>query len=238
MLPPGASFITPSVPEVQDMLARAHVSMDIVALAVCILDSMNSKFSRSWRVSFPLATQKLPAHKRHTLPSGPIGPQHIDSVSPEVLILTALVIATKFVEDMQEPTQYFASEWGRSQWTCEQINYTERCMMECLEYRILPLWNIKYIKQARHDIEMARRELLANAPQGGHGQTTNAAKHLKSMSHGQAMVGLQYPYTPADTPKSDTGSPVNLDQHAREAFGSPKPLPPNFLSLPAELSSR
>ncbi|KAI0970519.1 hypothetical protein F4678DRAFT_112041 [Xylaria arbuscula] len=200
MLPPGASFITPSIPTVQQMLARANLPMDIIALGVCILDSLNAKFSRNWRVAFPLNRQGQPASKRHTLPSAPGHATHINSVFPEVIILAALMIADKFVEDLQNPAQYFTANWGNNLWTGEQVNFTERCIMESLDYRILPLWDPALIKQARHDIEMARREII-QASTGGVGEESR--KHFKSMSSGHAVVGLGLQLTPAATPDSE-----------------------------------
>ncbi|KAI1346540.1 hypothetical protein F5Y01DRAFT_297658 [Xylaria sp. FL0043] len=206
MLPPGASFITPSIPAVQQMLARANLPMDIIALAVCILDSLNSKFSRNWRVAFPLNRQGQPASKRHTLPSAPSHATHINSVFPEIIILAALMIADKFVEDLQSPTQYFASTWGNNLWTYEQINFTERCIMESLGYRILPLWDPALIKQARHDIEMARREIIQEST-GCVGE--EGRRHFKSMSSGHAVVGLGLQLTPAATPDSERATSFN-----------------------------
>lgn len=179
--------------------------MDIIALAVCILDSLDSKFSRNWRVSFPLNRQGQPASKRHTLPSAPGQATHINSVFPEIIILSALVVADKFVEDMQSPTQYFVSTWGNNQWTCEQVNFTERCIMESLDYRIMPLWDPALIKQARHDIEMARREIIQESTGGvgGSGSIEDGRRHFKSMSSGHAVVGLGLQLTPAATPDAE-----------------------------------
>ncbi|KAI1815790.1 hypothetical protein GGS20DRAFT_304502 [Poronia punctata] len=208
MLPPGASFITPSIPIVQQMLARANLPMDIIALAVCILDSLDSKFSRNWRVAFPLNRSGQPTSKRHTLPS-PGQATHINSVFPEIIILAALVIADKFVEDTDNPTQHYVSVWGNSLWTSEQLNFTERCIMENLGWRIMPLWDPVLIKQARHDIEMARRELIQETismgATGGSGE--DCRKHFKSMSSGHAVVGLGLQLTPAPTPRSELGAP-------------------------------
>ncbi|OTB12715.1 hypothetical protein K445DRAFT_320855 [Daldinia sp. EC12] len=235
MLPPGASFMTPSISIVQGILTRANLPMDIVALAVCILDSLNSRFSRSWRISFPLNKPSELAPKRHTLPSGVAQAVHIDSVPPEVIILAALIIADKFVEDLLESTQYYASVWGQNLWTCEQINFTERCIMENLGYRILPLWEAKSIKQARHDIEMARRELINEDICAG--EESKLAKHGKSMSSGHAVVGLGIQPTPAGTPKSELTTPFghthNLGVETREAFSNPTALPRDYLHLPS-----
>ena len=176
--------------------------MDIVALAVCILDSLDSKFSRNWRVSFPLNRQGQPTSKRHTLPSTAGQATHINSVFPEIIILVALMIADKFVEDLPTPTNFFAETWGNDLWTCEQINFTERCIMESLDYRILPLSDPALLKQARHDIEMARREIIQEST-GSIGE--DGRKHFKSMSSGHAVVGLGLQLTPAATPDAERG---------------------------------
>ncbi|KAI1081659.1 hypothetical protein F5B20DRAFT_50874 [Whalleya microplaca] len=248
MLPPGASFMTPSIPMIQGILARANLPMDIIALAVCILDSLSSKFSRSWRISFPLNRSSEPLPKRHTLPSGALQAFHIDNVFPELIILAALVVADKFVEDMHEPTQYFSAVWGRDMWSCEQINYTERCIMESLGYRILPLWDPKFIKQARHDIEMARREYLSEERElYDESETTKMAKHAKSKSSGHAVLGLGLQLTPAETPQSEVATPFDhhhavhvhtLGRETREAFASSgKALPQDYLRLPPEATT-
>ena len=135
----------------QALLTRARLPLETIALAVCILDSLDSRFARTWRLSCPLllhADHHLVtsscSNKRHTLPPPtpvlqPPRQLHIDSVSPELIVLAALVIAVKFTEDPQEPTQFYCREWGRDRWSHHQLNVTERCIMEKLDYRIMPL---------------------------------------------------------------------------------------------------
>lgn len=230
--------MTPSVPIVQDMLMRADLPMDVIALAVCILDSLTWKFSRSWRSSFPLTSNR----SAHELRTHPASSQHIDSVFPEVIILGALIIANKFTEDMQETTQYFSSAWGQGLWSCEQINFTERAIMESLGYHILPLWNMKYIKQARHDIEMARRELLDEETGTGPYKDNWSAKHAKSKSAGHAIVGLGLQLTPGQTPTLEATSAFRQDQRlgeeTRDAFSKAKALPDDYLHLSGEAMLR
>ncbi|KAI1335826.1 hypothetical protein F5Y15DRAFT_223941 [Xylariaceae sp. FL0016] len=233
MLPPGASFITPSIPNVQGMLARANLPMDTIALAVCVLDSLNSRFSRTWRISFPLARQVEAAPKRHTLPAGSMQATHIDAIFPEVIVLTALVIAFKFVEDAHERTQYFGSEWGNNLWSCEQINFTERCIMENLGYRIMPLWDPALIKQARHDIEMARREIVQESTARVSG-SDDTKKHVKSMSSGAATMGLGLSLTPVQTPRGEATALSPFGQETRDAFGGGMEVPRDYLHLPRE----
>jgi hypothetical protein len=174
LIPSKASLATPAVPLVQAMLTRANLPMETVALAVCILDSLDAKFARTWRVSCPLnlsdallAASSFPGasgNKRHTMPPTPRpddAPRqlHIDSVRPELIVLAALVIAVKFLEDPQESTHYYSNRWGRGMWTNEQLNVTERCIMERLEYRIMPLYNEDYLTDAMVDMQLAGQQV-------------------------------------------------------------------------------
>ncbi|KAG9253164.1 uncharacterized protein F5Z01DRAFT_154683 [Emericellopsis atlantica] len=158
LIPSSASLADASVPLVQALLARCQLPLETVALAVCILDALDARFARHWRVSCPLATPKQ--SKRHTLPPSPHTAQllHIDSVAPEVIILSALVVAAKFTEDPQESTGYYVDRWGRGQWTAAQLNATERCIMESLNYRIMPLTEDACIADAMVDMQLAGRQ--------------------------------------------------------------------------------
>ncbi|CAK7211838.1 hypothetical protein SBRCBS47491_001258 [Sporothrix bragantina] len=205
MLPPAASLATPSVALVQAMLARAQLPLETVALAVCILDSLDSRFARTWRLTCPLgapspspsslsaaaaaaaSTSTTPSEKRHTLPS-PLTPSfpsfvpdgnvdrllHIDAVFPEVIILAALVIAAKFTDDgfaSQQPAQAYCAAWGSSTspstgpgpcalWTGAQLAATERCIMQNLGYRILPLLDADLLADAQADMHRAGVQAL------------------------------------------------------------------------------
>lgn len=245
MLPPGLALESPSVAVVHMMLTHAMLPMDAVALATCILDALPRRYRNTWRMSYPRSRQTTPASKRHTMPSGPIQPPaHNDTVFPEVNVLAALIIANKFIEDLHEPTSWYANEWGRDMWTCEQINVTERCIMEALEYRIIPLLDDQYIKQARHDIELARRELLDETSElsmeAREYELYNSARPVIS---GQAVIGLGLSLTPADTPKSEVRTPGSqtaegLDLATREAFSKSPPVPHDFLRFPADVKPR
>lgn len=173
LIPASASLASASVPFVQAMLSRADLSMEMLALAVCILDSLDTKFARTWRLSCPLSCP-LPLRpddldspaatspsliKRHSLPTTPRdAPRrqlHIDSVRPEIIILAALVIASKFIQDPQQPPQLYRLAWGRGLWSNEQLNATERCIMESLDYRILPLCDEDCLTDAMVDMQLA-----------------------------------------------------------------------------------
>jgi hypothetical protein len=197
------------------MLVRSNLSMDAIALAVCILDSLNSKFSLNWRLLCPLA-QHEPVNeitKRHTIQARPAGTTqlHIDSVNPEVIILAALIIASKFLADCQEPTNYYRSAWGQNMWTCDQINVTERCIMESLGYRILPLWDPVLIADAVNDMQRAAKQ-AARRPQPRSGEA-----HKRSASSAVVLSGPCLPLTPAETPVLEDGPTLTP---VREAAGA------------------
>lgn len=247
LIPPAASLAPPSVSLVHEMLFRADLPLETIALAVCILDSLSSRFSLNWRLLCPLA-QRDPldnASKRHTFSVSPaVGPRttcsqlHIDCINPEVIILSSLVIAVKFLEDHQAPTRYHRLAWGDDMWTSEQINVTERCIMESLGYRILPLWNPVFIADAIDDMDRAGRQALSPlqcgdqvpgpAPAPAHGRSVS--------SGGKAIFGLGQ-LTPVETPVSEKGpaashnNPVVNDRTLRDTFPGPA-LVRDYLRLP------
>ncbi|KAK4146833.1 uncharacterized protein C8A04DRAFT_9477 [Dichotomopilus funicola] len=214
LIPPAASLSAPSVALVHEMLVRAELPTDIVALAVCILDSLSSKFALNWRLACPLAQHEPTSGstKRHTIQASsfPTAQLHIDSVNPEVIVLGALVIAFKFQDDKYERTQYYRTEWGKSLWTCGQLNVTERCIMADLGYRILPLWHPALIADAISDMRRAARQAVTPST------SRNGDAHKRSASSGDALTRHCYPLTPAETPVSEDG-PANNPM--REAVG-------------------
>ncbi|KAL1840698.1 hypothetical protein VTJ49DRAFT_193 [Mycothermus thermophilus] len=228
LIPPAASLTTPSVPLVHELLVRADLPMDVIALAVCILDSLSSKFSLNWRLLCPLAQRdpvtSSPTSKRHSMQAIPTTPQqlHIDSVRPEVIVLGGLMIAFKFLVDCQEPTRYYRTAWGKDMWTSDQINVTERCIMENLGYRILPLWDPVLIADARRDMERAARQATVSSASASHPRNGEAHKRAVSSAN-EALSRRALPLTPAETPvleNSPTGSRGGLVVATPEADGT------------------
>lgn len=245
LIPPGASFAYASVPVVHALLTRAALPLDIVALAACILDSLDAKFSLKWRLSLPLnnnnnnntltttpppssppasATQQRFHHHHHhhhchkhahSTPLQPTATNHIDSVPPELLVLAALVIATKFLDDHagQREAAWFADVWGRGLWTAAQVSATERCMAQHLGYRIMPLYDAELIADAKADMQTAA-ELAAEAEAEQEERQVSAAARgggddagaRRCVSSGPALgLGL---LTPLDTPSEEKAAPA------------------------------
>ncbi|KAK1465411.1 hypothetical protein CCUS01_07528 [Colletotrichum cuscutae] len=210
LVPTSASLTTPSVPLVQAMLSRSGLPLETIALAVCILDSLNSKFALSWRLQCPLLVDGSSYNKRHTLGHSPLLDRrrqqqlHIDSVQPELIILSALIIAAKFTDDCHDSTSYYSSNWGKDTWSCEQINVTERCICENLNYRIKPLVDDEdLLADTMVDMQLAARHYNSARPVQPHEMGHSKSK---SMTIGTAVIGLGLQLTPVDTPKSEVES--------------------------------
>ncbi|KAM3509405.1 hypothetical protein MY11210_006328 [Beauveria gryllotalpidicola] len=180
LIPSSASLASTSVHLVQSILGRAHLPLETIALAVCVLDRLNSNFGRKWRLTCPLRpagisepaaappekTNNKTHAKRHSMPVTPqpnrhVGQPsqlHIDSVQPEIIILAALVIAHKFTEDSEQTAQAYCNAWGRGLWSSEQLNATERSIMENLDYRIMPLCDADCLADAMVDMQLAAQD--------------------------------------------------------------------------------
>lgn len=197
---------------VQALLSRTELPLEAVALAACILDSLNSKFALSWRLQCPLIPDLLGSpNKRHSV-AGPFlqqGQLHIDSVQPELIILAALVIAAKYTDDHHDSTSYYCAAWGRNLWSCPQLNVTERVICENLNWRIKPLADDEdLLAETLVDMQLAAR--MRGAVTGPPPTVTrrqlaslgSGFKHSKSksMSVGPALLGLGLPLTPVETP--------------------------------------
>ncbi|PQE31216.1 cyclin protein [Rutstroemia sp. NJR-2017a WRK4] len=193
LIPSSTSLTEPSLQLVHSILSRADLPIEILALAVCILDSLNSRFARHWRHSFPLESP-IPFYQA----------PHIDSTHPEIIVLAALILAKKFLDDDSASTRYYAAKWGQAAWSCDQINYTQRCVMENLGYRLLPLWEDKIIQEAKMDMERARKQYVASSSAAssmcmGMGMDYEWEMKERRLGFGQACMGLQQP-TPVETP--------------------------------------
>jgi hypothetical protein len=162
--------------------------------------------------------------------------QHIDSVHPELIVLSALILAVKFLDDAQQTTKEYAEEWGKGLWTCEQINFTQRSLMENLGYRLLPLWEHSIILEALEDMERAGRQYTPEIYDENWDTATcfgsfGGTGHERKMSNGKAVLGLGEQLTPAETPmveniKGTRDVPVEARNAFQDSSGS------GYLQLP------
>lgn len=157
LIPCSASLLSPSPPLAHSLLSRARLPPDTLALAACMLDSLTPRFAATWRRSLPLP---------------PSASRHIDRVRPEVIIVGALLASYKFLDDGALLMSTYADDIGEGRWTCAQINVTERCILENLGWRVVPLWREELIGGAKEDMRRAgtvvrrRRESAAKTVAG------------------------------------------------------------------------
>ncbi|KAF7867001.1 uncharacterized protein EAF02_009787 [Botrytis sinoallii] len=182
LIPSSTSLTDPSTQLVHAILTRADLPIEILALAVCILDSLNSRFARSWRISYPLESSEDQLLEQYDFPSPQCAEeQHIDSTHPEVIVLAALILAMNLIDDQQGTTLYHAQKWARGLWSCDQINFTQRAIMENLNYRLLPLW---------------KEELLRSEDEYGE----SGKETIVTIIFGKACKGIEGENTPQPTP--------------------------------------
>lgn len=238
LIPTTVSYLDPSPSLVLSILKRAKLPIEILALAVCILDSLNSRFANVWRRSYPLS---IPSQNTSYTFTSPNHIPHIDSVRPEIVIISALILAQKFLDDEQSPTSLWAEHIGEYRWSAEQINATEFSIMDNLQWRLLPLWTEDRLAEALEDMEMAGRQAQAlqmrQARKGlnnkGLVESSMAGNRDASLSKKGSMIfgtggqaiqceqtKLWTPIdTPTETPSLDNGS-SHLSLETRFAFGA------------------
>lgn len=185
LIPSSTSLLTPSPLTVQAILTRASLPIEILALAACMLDSLNSRFALTWRLGCPFNTPSS---------SHPQEP-HIDNVRPEVIALAAVILSAQFLDDLSSSgTRAYARDWGRGVWSSKQVNFTQRCLLENIGYSLLPLCDEGIIRDAIRDMERAARRsdvvLYSSSAEG----------KLRVDAKGAAVAGDGEQLTPAETP--------------------------------------
>lgn len=152
-------------------------------------------------------------------------------------------MAHKFSDDTQLSTQHYATEWGRDIWSNDQINFTQRCILENLGYSIAPLWEESMIREAVEDMELAGRycsgefdvcvdvessddqeaemdwdeETCFGSPPPPNVETGLGLNTGMGMSTGKAVVGLGDQLTPIDTPGKELEN-CHLSTQTKNAF--------------------
>ncbi|KAL5316865.1 hypothetical protein ACEPPN_015917 [Leptodophora sp. 'Broadleaf-Isolate-01'] len=225
LIPSSTSLTASSVPLVHAILTRADLPLETIALAVCILDSLNCRFALQWRKGCPLTSHTLPGSFSPI--DAKISKQHIDSIHPELIVLSALILAVKFLDDEQQRTIEYATEWGKEIWTCPQINFTQRSLLENLGYRLLPLWEESIILEALEDMERAGQQytpkIYSDSEDWDDADTCFGSFDLglggAVPGKGKAVMGLANQITPVETPGvENVRGTKDVDGETRSAF--------------------
>lgn len=131
----------------------------------------------------------------------------------------------KFVDDEQVRTREYVDTWGEGTWSCEQVNFTERKVLEDLGYRLLGLWEEERLLEALCDMERAG-EQARSAPYSSSEEDWENEMNCKEFgeekgfSTGKAVPGLGAQLTPAETPMPENvRGTKDVDAETRMAFG-------------------
>jgi hypothetical protein len=153
--------------------------------------------------------------------------QHIDSIHPELIILSALILAVKFLDDAQQTTKEYAASWGKGIWSCQQVNFTQRCLLENVGYRILPLWDHDIILEALEDMEKARQQFSHPVYEDHKIWEEESSfggfleRNQRMSDDGKAVLGLGDQLTPVETPVVENIRPMmDVSNETRHAFQS------------------
>lgn len=123
-------------------------------------------------------------------------------------MLAALALAVKFLDDRQQSTRRHASFWGKDLWTWDQVNFTQRVVLENLGYRILPLWEDCIIGEALEDMKRAGGQVSPvcddwdeeTCYSGSFGSERNGSEHRRNVSTEKAVRGNNRMITPVEAP--------------------------------------
>lgn len=195
LIPSAASVLDPDPKLVHALLIRASLPLEIIALACCILDSLNCRFARKWRRRCPIQAG---------LADDTVS--HIDIIRPEIIVLSSLILAVKFQDDSEASSKAYCTHWGLGAWTVSQLNVTEQCILETLGYRIMPLWKEDLIQDALLDMERAGMnawygDSWSMASDYTFQETQDSPS--KAMSAGKAVWTAQRQLTPVLTPRAE-----------------------------------
>lgn len=141
-------------------------------------------------------------------------------------MLAALVLAVKFLDDHQQSTKEYAEQWGKGIWSCQQINFTQRCLLENLGYRLLPLWQEDIILEALEDMERAGQQHEPEIYDDDEdedwefeNENFRSATKLDTLGGGKAVLGLGNQLTPVETPLSENMKGTrDVTKETRTAF--------------------
>jgi len=118
MIPRNAFREPPSVKLLHSILQRANLKLEVMALAGCILDCLSSRFVRQWRSDL---CGKLSTGC---------------SEAGVVIVVVALCIAMKFMEDSSYTSRYWAICICEELFSLDAFMTTERLILSDLNYSL------------------------------------------------------------------------------------------------------
>ena len=98
-------------------------------------------------------------------------------------------------------------------WSCTQVNFTQRCLLENIGYSLLPLCQEGIIRDAMRDMERAGRR--SDVVRYDSSQDSRREANSGAESKGGAIAGIGEQLTPAETPTLETAFSPFIDPPGR-----------------------
>lgn len=192
LVPSNACGRRPSVSTIQDYLERSSLPFEVLGLTACILDALSMRFAKKWRhaltlnESTPAASPLLEAANAPISPpaspalrtAAPVLNSAVKScVEPELLVLSALALATGYLDDHQVSLQHWARRISCGVFTARQLSTTQRCVLIDLDYD-LHSFTLEFIRDAIEDMHresLRTRQKAAAAAAAAAAATTTVA---------------------------------------------------------------
>ncbi|PSN71428.1 hypothetical protein BS50DRAFT_584919 [Corynespora cassiicola Philippines] len=122
LVPLNASSQRPSVSVVTGFLERADLPTETVAFAACILDALSQRFAGSWRDACVPRLSPFSFCRQQP------------AMGPELVVLSALVLAHGYLDDRGRSNSRWARIIGASLFSAQDIERTKMCMLQDMDY--------------------------------------------------------------------------------------------------------
>ncbi|KAL1621182.1 hypothetical protein SLS54_005677 [Diplodia seriata] len=234
LVPSNACSRRPSVSTIQDYLERSSLPVEVLGLTACILDALSMRFAKKWRHALTLNESTPAASPLLEAANAPISPPASPAlmaaapvlnsatkscVEPELLVLSALALATGYLDDHQVSLQHWAQRISYGVFSARQLSTTQRCVLIDLDYD-LHSFTLEFIRDA---IEDMHRESLRTRQ-----KAVDAAAATTTVAVAKAVA--EEPY--AATGEKNRPAPLSLQGSATWFKGVATPEPsPNVMAL-------
>ncbi|KAL1635906.1 hypothetical protein SLS58_010074 [Diplodia intermedia] len=222
------------VSTIQDYLERSSLPVEVLGLTACILDALSMRFAKKWRHALTLNESTPAASPLLEAANAPISPPASPAlmttapvlnsatkscVEPELLVLSALALATGYLDDHQVSLRHWAQRISHGVFSARQLSTTQRCVLIDLDYD-LHSFTLEFIRDA---IEDMHRESLRTRQ-----KAVDAAAATTTIAVAKAVA--EEPY--AATGEKNRPAPLSLQGSATWFKGVATPEPsPNVMAL-------
>jgi hypothetical protein len=116
---------------IQGFLCRSGLPIETIALAACVVNALSSHFEQNWREAW---TSTYPEDAAQVHQTQTLREKYPIVLSPEVIVLAALSIASSFNEDRHWRALHWTRTVSDGFCTLQEFNTTTRCILEDINY--------------------------------------------------------------------------------------------------------